>query len=162
DSRLRWSPADLFLPAKENVNRVGGMCRGVWLKYLCHDDLLRPNCLETIAAGIRAYEGANVGLVTNYEETLFSNGYVAPPPRPTSPTPRFYRGHDFLRRSLAGRSPDVFPALTTATVRREAWEAMSRFDTNYDAHFDTFLWHRVLTKYDMVVVPEPLTVNRIH
>ena len=160
DARIRWSRTDRLIPGYENVNRAMSLCRGAWIRPLCHDDQLKPHCLERTAAAVTERPGANVGLVGNYVEYLFDNGYREPSGTAADPAPRHYHGRDFLRTALSRGAPDPLPSLSDATVRKDVWQRLGRFNASL-SHADTFLWHRVLVDHDLVVIPESLTVIRV-
>lgn len=159
DRRLRVSRSDVLLRQQENVNRAVELCRGSWIKLFCHDDVMKPQCLERIADVIRRGD-AKLDLVGNGEEWLFQNGHRSPV-LPEFRDVRYFDGKALLTHLLGGSAPVWLPALTTATVRKEAWAAAGKFDPRF-VNFDVFLWHRVLLHGDFAYVPEVLTVNRIH
>jgi hypothetical protein len=99
--------------------------------------------------------------VGNGEAWLFSNGYLYDPNANRATEPETFNGADFVKRALAGRLRTPLPSVTTATVRKVAWEACSKFDRRF-VHFDVFLWTRQLMRWDYAFVPAPLTTNRIH
>ena len=160
DPRVKISRSAELIPQAANVNRAVRLSASPWVKLFCHDDLMREDCLAQIAEAIGQVAGTNTGLIGNGERHLFGNGYLAP----ALPEQGLLRlaGRDAIARKLWDVKRAVpFPALTTATVRRDAFEAAGGFDPRY-LYFDLFCWLELLTRYDYAVVTAPLTTNRIH
>jgi len=160
DRRIRVSRTDTLIDVASNINRAVDLASGAWVKLVCHDDLLKPNCLTRMREVLSSLATPSVGLVCNAEEWLFSNG-VRYRIETEYTAPARLEGRDFLRNLLTGTARAPLPSVTTAMVRKEAWDDAGRFDPRF-AHCDIFLWSRLLTRWDYVFVPEILTVNRIH
>ena len=160
DPRVRVSRSPELIPQAANVNRGVRLTGSAWVKLFCHDDIMREDCLAALVQAIGSLEHSGVALIGNGEQHLFGNGYLTDPPAETG----FLQlsGRDTIARKLWDVSRAVpFPALTTATVRRDAFEKVGGFDPRY-LYFDLFCWLELLTHYDYAVVPAPLTINRIH
>lgn len=160
DRRIRVSRSEQLLPQARNVNRAVDLCDSTWVKLLCHDDLLLPACMGTLAAAVQSAD-ERVGLVGHAEEWLFSNGFRFRFPGGGSLEPRQWEGPVFVRQMLLGRAPAPVPSLTTAMVRKAAWHAARGFDERF-AHFDIFLWAKLLVTWNYRYVQTVLTTNRIH
>jgi glycosyltransferase involved in cell wall biosynthesis len=159
DARVKVSRSHELIPQAANVNRAVRLCPSQWIKLFCHDDLMREDCLSQIAEAIATVPDST-GLIGNGEQHLFGNGYLAPAEPDLGLV--VLGGHDAIARKLWDVSRAVpFPALTTATVRRDAFEAAGGFDPRY-LYFDLFCWLQLLLSHDYAVVYAPLTVNRIH
>ena len=162
DARVRVVRSDEFLAQADNVNRSVALCNTEWVKLFCHDDLMKPDCLEVVWRAASDVRAGTVGLIGNGEEWLFENGYCYSPEPTSAEAPlAFFAGRDFLQASLTGRASAGLPSLTTATVRKTAWEAEKGFDKRY-SHFDVFLWTKLLLRWDYLATPAVLTTNRIH
>lgn len=160
DPRLKVSRSAEPIPQAANVNRAVRLTSSLWVKLFCHDDVMEPDCLAQLDSAIAALAGTNVALIGNGERYMFDNGYISDPP----PDEGLLQlsGRDTIARKLWDvRRAVPFPALTTATVRRDAWEEAGGFDPRY-LYFDLFCWLELLTRHDYAVVTAPLTRNRIH
>jgi len=160
DERVHVYRSERFLLQAENVNRVVQLSKGPWVKLLCHDDLLHPSCLSVLHRAIET-SGPTLGLIGNDEEWLFANGYRHRSANSRAAQLHLFLAPTFVLPAIHGTGPIGLPSLTTAMVRKEAWEASGGFDPRY-IHFDTFLWLQVIVRWDYLFVPELLTVNRIH
>ena len=110
----------------------------------------REDCLDALVQAICSVEHSAVALLGNGERHLFGNGYLTDPPTETALLQ--LPGKDAIARKLWDvRRAVPFPALTTATVRRDAFEAAGGFDPRY-LYFDLFCWLELLTRYDYAVV----------
>jgi glycosyltransferase involved in cell wall biosynthesis len=161
DKRIRVSRTSQLLSQAENVNRSVGLCCSDWVKLFCHDDIMHPSCLTTLVSALDCQDIDFVGLVGNQEEWLFSNGHIHKPSDTSDKTTRYMSGKSFIRDIAIGKAAASLPSLTTAMVRKEAWERSGGFDARF-LHFDVFLWTNLLMEWDYIQVPEVLTVNRIH
>ena len=159
DPRIKIKRTEQFLLHADNVNRVVQLCSAEWVKLFCHDDCMLPGCMARIWKFV-ARCPSELGLVGNGEQWLFANNYRYPKADTTSPT-KIWNGRLLVRQLLKGNAPVPLPSLTTATVRKSAWESSSKFDSRF-AHFDVFLWMRLLIHWDYAFIPQILTVNRIH
>jgi glycosyltransferase involved in cell wall biosynthesis len=161
DRRIKLSRSKVFLAQADNVNRAVDLCSGEWVKLFCHDDLMAPDCMATIARVVSGCT-SRTGLIGNGEQWLYANGYCYR--KPAAPCrSENWEGRQFLRARLLRRhtSPATVPSLTTATVRKSAWQSCGRFDSRF-LHFDAFLWTNLLMEWDYIYAPEALTTNRIH
>jgi len=160
DGRVKVSRCAELIPQAANVNRAVRLTSSPWVKLFCHDDIMEVDCLKRLVAAIESVKGSDVALIGNGERHLFDNGYLTDPPADEGLLQ--LSGRETIVRKLWDVSRAVpFPALTTATVRRDAWEAAGGFDPRY-LYFDLFCWLELLTRHDYAVVTAPLTRNRIH
>lgn len=159
DSRVRHCRSETFLPQAGNVNRSVELCAHEWVKLFCHDDLMTPECLAVIGEAAST-TAPTTGLIGNGEAWLFANGVVhrASPDVPRLPE---LEGRSTIRQTLRGKGKVPLPSLTTATVRKSAWKQAGGFSSRF-FHFDVFLWHRLLMRWDYLYLPQVLTHNRIH
>jgi glycosyltransferase involved in cell wall biosynthesis len=160
DPRIRPSRSDQPLSQVANMNRAVGLAEASWLRMLCHDDLLRPDCVRQTLAAIAAAEGTRIALIGNDSRDLYANDYLTAA-QPDAPLVAL-AGAEALRRRFRGTADSLpMPAVTTATFRAEAFAALGRFSERW-VHFDVFAWYRLLTEWDYAFIPAQLTTIRIH
>ena len=113
DARVQVSRSAELIPQAANVNRAVRLSNSRWVKLLCHDDVMREDCLDALVQAICAVEHSAVALLGNGERHLFGNGYLTDPPTETALLQ--LPGKDAIARKLwdVGRAVP-FPALTTA------------------------------------------------
>ena len=160
DPRIKVSRSVEPLSQVANMNRAVALAGTQWVRMLCHDDLLRPDCMAQTLAAVQAVNDARVALIGNDERHLFANGYCSPKVD-DAPLQR-YGGIEILRRRFSGAGDTVsVPSVTTVTLRRSAFDALGGFDPRW-VHFDIFAWYELLIGWDYAFLPAQLTVNRIH
>jgi glycosyltransferase involved in cell wall biosynthesis len=159
DPRIKVNRSERFLEQADNVNRAVSLCSGEWVKLFCHDDLMAPACMARIQE-FAAKCPPQVGLIGNGTQWLFMNGYRYPETNDFAES-QIWPGPQLIRNQLKGKRTPPLPCLTTAAVRRSAWESSSKFDSRF-LHFDVYLWTRLLVEFDYAFIPESLTVYRIH
>jgi glycosyltransferase involved in cell wall biosynthesis len=62
DPRIRYCRNDGNIGPIASCNRVVSLSRGRYIKFLMDDDLLKPRCLELLAAGLEKFPGAGVAM----------------------------------------------------------------------------------------------------
>lgn len=160
DARIRPSRSEVSLSQVQNMNRAVALAATPWVRMLCHDDLLRPDCVGQTRAAIVAVAGTRVALIGNDERHLYANGYLTNA-QPDAPL-QVLNGHEALQLRFRGAPGQVpIPSVTTATFRTDAFLARGGFSERW-VHFDVFAWYRLLTEWDYAFIPAQLTVNRIH
>src|SRR5581483_6931540 len=129
--------------------------RGEWIAFLDQDDWWLP---EKIARQMACVQNdARIGLVhtaTRHFDTAQGEFVGASGPATTALT------GDCLERLLLGNG--IYNS--SALVRRTALDQVGLLDTAIEGNTvqDYDLWLRVARKFALAVVPEPLTVWRLH
>lgn len=160
DPRIKPSRSGQPLSQVANMNRAVGLAETLWARMLCHDDLLRPDCVRQTLAAIAEVEGTQVALIGNEVRHLYSNGHLtaAQPDAPLVVLP----GAEALRRRFTGAADSLpMPAVSTATFRVEPFTTQGGFSERW-VHFDVFAWYRLLTQRDYAFIAAQLTTYRIH
>jgi glycosyltransferase involved in cell wall biosynthesis len=152
DPRVRVIPFKEPVGISANFDRASGLATGKYIKFLCHDDILLPNCLELM---VQQIEMLGVSMVCSYEKFLNS----ANAPR---------TGSAFGNRTVVStkRSLQRF-------VRYGNWVGsptgvlMKNIDHVYfqeslNCAWDQELWTRISLTSAIGVVPEILYLTRIH
>ena len=174
DSRVRVVENPQTIGAVPNHNRCLALAEGELVKFLHHDDRLRADCLERMAAVFEA--NPSVGLVFSRREILLDD--------PSDPAAQEWKHeHEVLHegfgrlqevndgRALLGRYLPIFGEADYANwigepsavmVRRLAVEQVGGFDERVRQSFDIELWLRLLAAHDAGFVDEPLASFRHH
>jgi glycosyltransferase involved in cell wall biosynthesis len=174
DDRIRVVENLQTIGAVPNHNRCLELATGELVKLLHHDDRLRPDCLEQMAAVFAANPG--VGLVFSRREILLDD--------PDDPHARAWkREHEILHHgfgdlgevndgpSLLRRYLPAFGEVEYANwigepsavmLHRSAVERVGGFDERVRQSFDIELWLRVMASHDVGFVDEPLAAFRHH
>jgi len=168
DPRLRVESSPVRLGKSRNQNRVIGLSRGGYVKFLHADDKLAPTCLEEMLAV--ALEDARVGLVFAAREVEV-DGDVDPGWRE-----QYARPHDgFTRLDRINEGRDLFAQLvrggleenwigepSAVMVSRRALAASGGFSERIHQIEDLDLWLRILLRHRVGFIDRPLCVYRRH
>jgi glycosyltransferase involved in cell wall biosynthesis len=174
DDRIRVVTNPETVGAVANHNRCLELAHGELVKLLHHDDRLRPDCLERMAAVFEANPG--VALVFSRREILLEDA--------DDPVAQAWkREHEILHtgfdglgtvnegRALLGQYLPTFGEPEFANwigepsavmLRRSAVEGAGGFDERVRQSFDVGLWLRLLASYQVGFVDEPLVAFRHH
>jgi glycosyltransferase involved in cell wall biosynthesis len=174
DDRVRVVENRATVGAVPNHNRCLELARGDLVKLLHHDDRLREDCLDRMAAVLEDNPG--VGLVFSRREILLDD-----PDEPAAEA--WKREHEVLHagfgrlnevndgRALLDRYLPTFGEAEFANwvgepsavmVRRSAVERVGGFDERVRLSFDIELWVRMMAAHDVGFVDEPLVRFRHH
>lgn len=177
DARVRHERTEVFLNQADNVSRAVRLCRHEWVQLLCHDDLLRPGAIAALVRTI-ARVGAECALIGHQPCHLFADGHthrqlvgqsrvetrgvlmgadVGTEPEVVDN----YAADVALASALRRGGMPYLPAVTTAAVRRSAFETLGGFDPRW-VHFDIFLWTRLIRDYGYTVSAGHWTLTRVH
>ncbi len=155
DSRLRYyrHPQDIGLIG--NLNACLAHADGEYIKFLCADDMLLPDCVERMAAILDS--NPSVALVT--AGRLMTNAAGRPLSVKRYPGPaRTVPGHQAIQRCLLDRHYIGEP---TAVMFRRA--AVDRgFNERYPQAVDIDMWFRLLEHGELKTITEPLCMIRQH
>src|SRR5215469_12016416 len=127
DPRIKVRRSAQFLPQADNVNRAVDLCSAAWIKLFCHDDLMLPDCLACIWE-FASRCPSDLGLIGNGEQWLFANDYRFPEATICA-APQMWNGRCLVRDGLKSKSVPSLPSLTTATVKKRAWQSSPKFDS---------------------------------
>lgn len=174
DDRIRVVENPKTIGAVPNHNRCLELAEGELVKFLHHDDRLRSDCLERMAAVFEA--NPSVGLVFSRREILLDN--------PRDPAAQEWkREHEILHSGFGGlqevndgqallaRYLPTFGEAEFANwigepsavmVQRSAVDRIGGFDECVRQSFDIDLWVRLMASHDVGFVGEPLVAFRHH
>jgi glycosyltransferase involved in cell wall biosynthesis len=154
DARIRYERAPQHVGMAENFNRCLALARGEYIKFLCADDLLEPQCVARL---LEAMEGSKAVLAGCGRYLVDES---------SSATVGVAR---FARRDWAGPGAEaarrcfflgnLIGEPTAVMFRRDAGEA---FNTRYSQLVDLDLWFRLLERGRFAFVAAPLCRIRRH
>lgn len=158
DPRIRYHRNSKNLGAPHNFIRAVSLAEGKYLKFLCSDDLLLPNCLEDSIKELEAHPGADALLfkVASFNESgCIDRGTYAMP----------WKGH--ARNLKLFEHPQVFEFLyvgpTAVLCRSSAFWELGGFDQCLRAMVDWEMYSRMLEVGGGVVfLDRVLAIYRVH
>lgn len=139
----------------ENFNACLYKATGKYIKFLCADDVLMPNCLELMVSSLELNDCASlvtVGrlLINEEDKALVLKSYVK--------EETLIPGHAVINRCLFGANYIGEPSATM--FRREMLS--EGFDAKFPHLVDLEMWFRLLEKGDLISIPLPLCGIRRH
>lgn len=142
-----------------NWNRALRHSRGEYVKLLCADDLLYPECL---AAQARVLDDrAQLALVTGGRDVIRSDGGLVIPSRSRGSGAAREVGLPSLRSfMLTGSNPLREPSFVL--FRRSSLEAVGGFAEEWAYLIDVMTYAAVLSRWPGAVVDEPVGAFRLH
>lgn len=131
-----------------NRMKAASMARGRYIKYVDSDDLIYPHSLSIMVESMEQYPDAALGLSHSMPEDQ------SPYPWCLNPE-HSYRKH-FLGRGCLSCGP------SGAIIRRDAFESLGGFNTQWAVISDTELWYRLAAHWPTVLLPPGLVWWRRH
>jgi glycosyltransferase involved in cell wall biosynthesis len=160
DPRLRVIRNEANLGAVANWNRAVSFTAGRYLKLVCGDDLLYPDCL---AAQVAAMEAGDAGTVmaASPRDIIDEQGHVLIRSRGLSGMVGRVDGRTAIRAAVrSGSNP--FGEPFCGLIRRDTVAAIGLFRGDHPYMVDLDYWCRALSIGDLVVVPETAGGFRLH
>lgn len=153
--RVRFYKNDRNIGLAGNLNKCLEYARGMYIKFLCVDDILLPGCLEQMVAGLDTYPTVTVvcsgRLATN--EAGKTTGL-----RRYASRSLIVRGRKAITRCLFGGN---FIGEPTAVMFRKR-DLASCFRDDLPQLMDMEMWFRLLEQGDLLSIEKPLCAIRTH
>ena len=159
DPRLRLICNDRNLGLAGNWNRAVAEARGRYVKLLCQDDLLRPDCLAHQAAVLESPGNEAVALVCARRDIIDEGGRVLIRDRGMRAVGRVAAADAFRRIVRAGTNAIGEPV--AVLFRAAAFARTGGFDGTSPYMIDLDLWVRLLAHGNLYVVSQTLGAFRI-
>jgi glycosyltransferase involved in cell wall biosynthesis len=158
DPRVRVATNPTTLSMVENFNLAVSLCRGQFVKLICADDTLEPDCIQTQAAVLR--DNPEVMLVAARTDFIDDDGFVLRPARGLRGVVGRHPGQCVVRQIVrSGSNPIGAPV--AVMFRRVDFERCGGFDDDLLFAMDMDLWVRLLRDGDFVGVPRTLASFRV-
>lgn len=138
-----------------SFNKCLELARGEYIKYLCVDDLLMPDCLSQMVAGLEAYPAAS--LVCGGRLSIDESGRVFGLRRYSSHQ-EVIPGFTAISRCLFGGN---FIGEPTAVMFRKS-DALSRFRDDLPQLMDMEMWFNILEHGALLSIETPVCAIRFH
>ena len=153
--RIRFYQNDRNIGLAGNLNKCLEYAHGMYIKFLCVDDLLLPGCLEQMAVGLDTYPSVTVVCggrlaINEAGEALGLRRYAS--------RSVMVRGHKAITRCLFGGN---FIGEPTAVMFRKR-DLTSCFREDLPQLMDMEVWFRLLEQGDLLSIEAPLCTIRTH
>jgi glycosyltransferase involved in cell wall biosynthesis len=148
DVRIRVHQNEKNLGDYPNRMKAASLANGGFIKYVDSDDIIYPHSLAIMVESMEQFPDAALGLSHSMPED------DAPYPWQLTPE-EAYRKH-FLGRGCLSCGP------SGAIIRREAFESIQGFRSQWAVISDTDLWYRLAARWPTVLLPPGLVWWRRH
>ena len=158
DPRIQFHRNPERLGMAGNWNKVIGLARGRYIKLVCGDDWLRPDCLERQGAALDANPSASLTsssrmVVSSRGRELFVRSCFA--------KTGLYPGRKAVRDGLLTGTNTIGDPVAVM-FRADALKKAGPFEPAVVYCTDVDLWLRILLHGDLYFINEPLAFYRIH
>ncbi len=156
--RVVAGPDERGAPA--NFNRAVSAARGRYVKLLCQDDLLYPECLSRQVDAMDDGERHGVVLVASRSDIVDSADRVIYPGRGWSRRAGVVDGGAALR-ALVRAGTNLVGEPSATLFRREAFDRAGGFSPTQSYMVDFELWTRLLASGNLVYLHDALCTFRV-
>jgi len=159
DERLRVIVNDHNLGPEGNWNKALQLARGTFIKVLCHDDLLYPECLEKQAAILSSPANTGVVLVCCRRDIVDMQGRRL--------LSRSFPGRTGCRsgekavRKIVRSGTNLIGEPSAVLFRAEAARKTGLFSARFPYVIDLEYWCRLLRAGDLYCLQDPLCAFRV-
>ena len=173
DSRIVYLKNDENLGLVMNWNKCIAHCKGNWIKFLFQDDVLHPNCVETMLTPLNVpIDGIFPRFIIGERDFIIEDGV-------SEVIKNHYEQHilkvqDVIQNTVI--SPNVFSGAlkkvgvginfigepTSVMLKRDIFFDYSLFNTNLVHLCDLEYWTRIGTNEGFIYIPETISSFRVH
>jgi glycosyltransferase involved in cell wall biosynthesis len=158
DQRIRLLRNETNIGACGNWNLALKEASGRYIKILCADDILYPDCLERQVAVLEESD-ETVMMVSCSRDIIDERGRKVFLRRYPGSSGR-ESGHNVVRK-IVRHGTNIVGDVSSAIFRREAVSRAGEFDGSFPYVIDLDYWVRVLQFGDLFVMSEPLSAYRV-
>jgi glycosyltransferase involved in cell wall biosynthesis len=159
DPRIRCFQGSTNLGMQGNWNRALREAQGKYIKVLCHDDILHPECLEKQAAAFGHEESDTIVLVSSGRDIIDGCGKRIITRRFPVKTGKI-RGIDAIRACVHAGT-NVIGEPTAVMFKKDIVSAVGGFDSRNPYVIDLDFWSRLLLYGDLYFIGESLCSFRV-
>ncbi len=156
DKRLRIVKHKKNLGAEANWNAALKEAKGEFIKILCADDYMYPNCLEKQTAALRLNPEA--ALVCAARDIVDESGRKIMKRGPSRDAA--IEGRSAVRRAIRSGT-NMFGETSSALFRAEAQRKAGNFDASIPYVIDLDMWARILLHGSVVLMSDAVSAYRV-
>jgi glycosyltransferase involved in cell wall biosynthesis len=172
DERIRLQVNEQNIGLARNWNKCIEVARGDFIKFLFHDDILYPDCVEKMMQLLLSNE--SVGLVFSPRDVIVDGD-------PEAELTKIWLQNcttlhtSFRKIEFVNRGRDLFTQYlnrgfrgnwigepSSVLIRKECFTRLGLFNPNLYQVCDVEMWLRIMFSYDIGFLPEKLTAFRFH
>jgi glycosyltransferase involved in cell wall biosynthesis len=158
DERIRIVAGRENAGAGANFALASAEATGTYVKLLCQDDVIYPECLERQVAVLEADE--RVVMVSCHRDIVDDDDRVVYRNRGWRKASGVYAGADVMRATVRAGT-NLVGEPSAVLLRREEFEAAGGFDRTYAYMIDQEAWMRLLERGSLHYLPDALCTFRV-
>jgi len=158
DERIRIVAGRENAGAGANFGLAVAEATGTYVKLLCQDDVIYPECLERQVAALDADPG--VVMVSCHRDIVDDHDRVVYRNRGWRKASGVYAGDDVVRATVRAGT-NLVGEPSAVLLRREEFEAVGGFDRTYAYMIDLEAWMRLLERGSLHYLPDALCTFRV-
>jgi GT2 family glycosyltransferase len=160
DPRIRVLPDVSGRGAAANFNRVVRACRAPYVKLVCQDDRLYPDCLSRQLAVLHEHSEEGIALVSSRRDIVDDHDRVVYPSRGWKHASGLVDTRRALR-VIVRSGTNIIGEPSAVTFSKAIFERVGGFDEDQRYMVDLDLWTRMLTCGRLAFVPDALCTFRV-
>jgi glycosyltransferase involved in cell wall biosynthesis len=145
--------------AVNNFNAGIKAAKGTWVKIVCADDMLFPDCLEKQAGAVSGESSRNVVIVSCARNIIDENGRTWLK-RNYPGRAGLNSGREAVRKTICSGSNGIGEP-SAVLLRRDALVKAGGFDAKFRFCVDVDLWAKMLRGGDLFAIPDVLCSFRV-
>jgi glycosyltransferase involved in cell wall biosynthesis len=158
DERVRIVAGRENAGAGANFGLAVAEATGTYVKLLCQDDVIYPECLERQVAALEA--GPGVVMVSCHRDIVDDDDRVVYRNRGWRKASGVYPGTDVMRATVRAGT-NLVGEPSAVLLRRKEFEAAGGFDRTYAYMIDLEAWMRLLERGSLHYLPHALCTFRV-
>jgi glycosyltransferase involved in cell wall biosynthesis len=158
DDRIRIVAGHENAGAGANFALAVAEASGTYVKLLCQDDVIYPDCLERQVGALEADPG--VVMVSCHRDIVDDDDRVVYRNRGWRNASGVYTGADVMRATVRAGT-NLVGEPSAVLLRREEFEAAGGFDRAYAYMIDLEAWMRLLERGSLHYLPQALCTFRV-
>jgi glycosyltransferase involved in cell wall biosynthesis len=158
DPRVRLSRLPAGGGAPANFNAVTALATGEFVKLVCGDDLLLPECLAEQVAALDAHPSAV--MAASRRQVIDATGALVMGSRGLAGLTGEVDGRKAIRRTMVGGT-NIFGEPAAVLLRRSVLAEVGGWDDQFPYLIDQATYCAMLLRGNLVAVPKPLAAFRV-
>ncbi len=160
DARFYLRQNSENLGVEKNWNLCLNSARGEFIKLICADDLLDPDCIRKQVEVLLDPKNLDIACVATQRRIIQTDGKILFPKWFLGGSPHRLDAAELMRKcTLWGTN--ILGEPCVVLMRASAWKATSGFDARIPYLIDLDLWIKLLKQGDVVIIPEVLCSFRV-
>jgi glycosyltransferase involved in cell wall biosynthesis len=147
DNRIKLFKNEKNLGQFPTRNKITGLAKGKYIKFLDSDDLLYPHCIQVMVWAMEHFPDAGIGLCKNYRPDIIFPHKMIPE---EAYNENFYNDHSFFVH-----------APNSTIINRKKYIEMGGMKEDWGISADHWFIFQIAALYPIVLLPHGLVYYRV-